>query len=109
MILACTSTVVAYFSGLGGPDVDAFERGINEEKLSIPPVVVLELLSDPGLDRTAITNLKRIPLAAISERFWERAGILRSKLLAKGHKAKVADAIIAQCSLDHDAILATRD
>ena len=41
--------------------------------------------------------------------FWERAGRLRARTLGAGHKAKLADTLIAQCCLDHDVPLVTRD
>ena len=45
----------------------------------------------------------------IQEGFWERAGLLRAKILAKGSKAKLADTLIAQTCLDHHIPLVTRD
>jgi predicted nucleic acid-binding protein len=41
--------------------------------------------------------------------FWGRAGRLRPRVIAAGHKAKLADTLIAQSCLDHDVALVTHD
>ena len=41
--------------------------------------------------------------------YWERAGRLRALAIGGGHKAKLADTLIAQACLDHDVPLVTRD
>jgi len=41
--------------------------------------------------------------------YWERGGLLRSGILSKGRKARVADALIAQSCLDASVPLVTRD
>jgi predicted nucleic acid-binding protein len=41
--------------------------------------------------------------------FWERAGALRSKALAKRRKARLGDALIAQSCIDGNISLITRD
>ncbi|MHB8420480.1 MAG: PIN domain-containing protein [Myxococcales bacterium] len=43
------------------------------------------------------------------EGYWERAGLLRSKLLARRLKARLADTLIAQSCLDGAVPLLTRD
>ncbi len=51
----------------------------------------------------------QIPVLTLEPGFWERAGRLRARVIAAGHKAKLADTLIAQSCLDHDVALATRD
>ena len=41
--------------------------------------------------------------------FWERAGILRAKVLAKNRRARLGDALIAQTCMDAGVTLLTRD
>lgn len=49
------------------------------------------------------------PLLGVTDGFWERAGKLRSAVLAKGRKARLGDALIAQLAVDHKLLLVTRD
>ena len=48
MIAADTSSLVAYFNGEAGPDVDKLQAPLNAADLVLPPVVVTEILSDPS-------------------------------------------------------------
>ena len=45
----------------------------------------------------------------ISAGYWERAGALRAKVIGRGSKARLADALIAQSCIDHRAPLVTAD
>jgi predicted nucleic acid-binding protein len=45
--------------------------------------------------------IAQLPLLAITEGFWERAGDLRSGNLRKGRRARLSDALIAQLEIDH--------
>jgi predicted nucleic acid-binding protein len=45
----------------------------------------------------------------VSEGYWLRAGRLRSQVLAAGHRARLADTLIAQSCLDHRVGLVTAD
>ncbi|MEK7306743.1 MAG: hypothetical protein AAB014_03820, partial [Nitrospirota bacterium] len=45
----------------------------------------------------------------ITDGYWERTGLLRAKILRSGHKAKIADTLIAQNCLDYGATFVTRD
>jgi predicted nucleic acid-binding protein len=104
-----TSSIIAYLSGAAGSDVDAVEIALRSEQAVFPPVVLCELLSDPVLPTSVSQVVQQVPLLAILGGFWERAGFLRAKLIAKGRKARLADTLIAQACLDHDLPLVTRD
>jgi predicted nucleic acid-binding protein len=109
MIAVDTSSWSAYLGPHAGPDVDAVERALEHGNAVLPPVVLAELLSDPKLD-TAIGKLfLRLPLLEPSEGYWERAGRLRSKILGRGLRARLADTLIAQSCIDHRVPLVTRD
>jgi predicted nucleic acid-binding protein len=41
--------------------------------------------------------------------FWERTGLLRSKILKRGLRGRLADTLIAQSCIDHGVPLLTRD
>jgi predicted nucleic acid-binding protein len=104
-----TSSLVAYLSNERGRDVEAVEIALAERQACLPPAVLAELLSDPKLPGTTAALFKALPQLAVTEGYWERVGALRADVLAQGRKARLADALIAQSCLDHDAPLITRD
>ncbi len=109
MIAADTSSLVAYFEGDGGADVDKIVEAMTAGQLALPPVVITEILSDPA---AALALDKEIPLLAvlpIDAGYWLRAARSRRALQQNRLKAKVADALIAQSCIDHDVALITRD
>ncbi|HEV8308109.1 MAG TPA: PIN domain-containing protein [Methylomirabilota bacterium] len=109
MIAVDTSSFVAYLSGAEGPDVDATGWALEHSQAAVPPVVLTELLSDPGLAPDVKDLFVRLPLLDVTLGYWERAGLLRAKVLARGRRARLADTLIAQSCLDHDVELVTRD
>ncbi|MBI4484228.1 MAG: PIN domain-containing protein [Acidobacteria bacterium] len=108
MIAIDTSSFVAYLSGSRGRDVEAIDTALEHAQAVLPPVVLSELLSDPALPGAVKDLLKQLPLLDIFDGYWERAGLLRAKLLSKGRRAPLADSLIAQTCLDHDLRLVTR-
>ncbi|MEO5741811.1 MAG: PIN domain-containing protein [Vicinamibacterales bacterium] len=109
MIAADSSSLIAYFSGSTGADVDAIDRSLADNQLCLPPVVLTELLSDPKLPDELASALRRIPLLDTTEGFWDRAGVLRAGIITRKKRARLADTLIAQTCLDHDVMLITRD
>jgi predicted nucleic acid-binding protein len=109
MIAADSSSLVAYLSGAAGRDVDAIDRALGDQQLCLPPVVLTELFTDPNLPPQLASTLKQIPLLEVTDGFWERAGRLRSRLIARKRRARLADSLIAQSCLDNDLALITRD
>ncbi|HZZ89472.1 MAG TPA: PIN domain-containing protein [Caulobacteraceae bacterium] len=108
MIAADTSSIVAFLSGDTGDDVARIEAAMSRGMLVIPPPVVAELYSKP--DRTQIAPLlQEIPIMAVADGYWERAGESRRTLLSRGLKAAIADALIAQCCIDAGVSLIARD
>jgi len=73
------------------------------------PVVLTELLSDRKLPSGVTETLSEIPPIEIGSGNWQRAGGLRAKVLAKRHKARLGDALIAQRCIDGGVPLLTRD
>lgn len=109
MLCIDTSSLIAYLEGAEGDDVNTIDRAFADQVGVITPVTVTEVLSDPSLNKNARETILQLPVLALSEGFWERAGLLRAKVLRGGHKAKLADTLIAQNCLDHQATLITRD
>jgi predicted nucleic acid-binding protein len=109
VIAVDTSTLSALFAGEQGKDVDLLADGLARGDVRLPPVVLTEILSDPAAAKLLAPKLVDLELLDVSEGFWQRAGEARAKLRARGLKAKVADALIAQACIDHNVALITRD
>lgn len=109
MIALDTSSLAHYLAGSSGRDVEAVDVALVQSQACLPPVVLSELLSVPGRPPALEALLLGIPLLETPPGFWERAGRLRARVLARGNKAKLADTLIAQCCIDHEVPLVTRD
>jgi predicted nucleic acid-binding protein len=48
-------------------------------------------------------------MVEIEPGYWQRAGVLRAKAIAKRRKARLGDALIAQTCIDRGISLLTRD
>jgi hypothetical protein len=109
MIAADTSTWIAFLEGEGGDDVQMLARALADRQVVMAPAVLTELLSDPELPASAARTLSEVPLIDIDPGYWRRAGRLRAQVLARNRKARLGDALIAQCCLDGGVSLITRD
>ena len=109
MIAIDTSSLIAYLEGESGADIEAVDAALEHGQAALPPVVLTELLSDPKLPRNVRKLLTALPLVEIEDGHWERAGTLRSTVIAKKRRARIADSLIAQNCIDHDLMLVTRD
>lgn len=109
MICLDTSSLIAFLEGDAGNDVEVVAQALQEQKGMIAPVTLTELLSDPKLPRTLRETISHLPVIPVTEGYWERAGLMRAKILRAGRKAKLADTLIAQSCIDHRVMLVTRD
>jgi len=109
MIAADTSTWVAFLEGGAGADTELLDRALADRQVLMVPVVLAELLSDPKLPSDIARTLSEVPLVEIETDYWQRAGRLRAKVLAKRRKARLGDALIAQSCIDRGISLLTRD
>jgi predicted nucleic acid-binding protein len=111
MIAADTSTWVVYLEGGAGEDARLLDKALEDRQAVMLPVVLTELLSDPKLPSGVAKTLSEIPLIEIESGFWQRAGMLRAKVLAKrpARRARLGDALIAQNCIDRGIPLLTRD
>ncbi len=109
MIAADTSTWIAFFEGEQGEDARLLDKALEDRQVLMIPVVLTELLSDPGLSGDVAKTLAEIPMIEIEPGYWQRAGALRAKVLSKQRKARLGDALIAQTCIDRNVSLLTRD
>jgi|SRR5579872_4196499 len=109
MITADTSTWVSFLDGDSGDDVLLLKKALRTHQLSMLPVVLTELLSDPNLPPAVAASFTDLPLVEIESGFWQRAGALRAKVLVKRRRARLADSLISQLCLDAGVSLITRD
>jgi predicted nucleic acid-binding protein len=109
MIAVNTSTWIGFLQGDGGEDTDMLDRALQDRQVLMVPVVLTEMLSDPKLPVEVSQTLSELPLIELEPGYWQRAGKLRAKVLAKRHRARLGDALIAQSCIDHGIPLLTRD
>jgi hypothetical protein len=109
MIAAHTSTWIAFLQGATGADAERLDQALADRQVLMVPVVLSELLSDPALPSAVAQTLSDVPLMEIESGYWQRAGLLRAKVLGRGLKARLGDALIAQSCIDGGVSLLTRD
>jgi len=109
MIALDSSALIAHLEGRDTVVAAAAALVLAERQACLPPVVVAEILSDPKLPARVAALVAALPSLPVTEGYWQRAGRLRSRLLAKGLKARLADTLIAQSCLDHGVSLVTAD
>jgi tRNA(fMet)-specific endonuclease VapC len=108
-VVADTSTWIEFFAGR---PAFSLEQALREAAIVVSPIVVAELLSGTlrARDRAAIEDLLReIPTHETPFEHWARVGRLRAELRGRGLSVSTPDAHVAQCALDLDAVLLTRD
>ena len=109
-IAADTSAMIAYFKGeASSKNIEILRRAIDQELLFLPPIVAAEILSFPRITPKVEQAIRRIPYLEITPGFCVRVGLSRSVILKKGFKARIADAMIAQCCIDNNVPLITLD
>lgn len=109
MIAVDTSVIVSFFEDEHSAAVEKFKAALASREAKIPPPVISEILSNPKLDTRLRLRFEEIGMLPVEEGYWQRAGMLRAKVIARGFKARLADALIAQSCIDHDVPLLTAD
>lgn len=92
MIACDTSTWIAFLEGASGDDVQMLGKALEDRQMVMAPAVLAELLSDPELPPFAADTFSDLPLLDIGPGYWQRAGKLRARVLAKKRKASLGDA-----------------
>jgi predicted nucleic acid-binding protein len=104
-----SSSLIAYLAGRDRSDTRLVHQALEHGTAVLPPVVVAEVLSQPGLPSRVADLIRSMTTLEITDGYWERAGEARARLIAKGRRARLADALIAQACVDHDVPLVTHD
>jgi len=97
---------------LGGTRYLILDRALAEGTLVLPPLVIAEVLSGettPSEREILGDLLQDYSLHATPLAHWFDLGALRRTLRTKGLNVTLPDAHVAQCALDLDATLLTRD
>jgi predicted nucleic acid-binding protein len=109
MIAVDTSTWIGFLQGDSGEDAELLDRALRDRQVLMVPVVLTEMLSDAKLPSEVSQTLSELPLIEVEPGYWQRAGALRVRVLAKRRKARLGDALIAQSCIDRGIPLLTRD
>jgi predicted nucleic acid-binding protein len=109
VIAADTSSWIAFLEGSSGVDVQSLDRALEDRQVVMVPIVLTELLSDANVPSDVAETISELPLLEVASGYWQRAGALRAKVLAKHRKARLGDALIAQSCIDQGVPLITRD
>lgn len=97
---------------LGGMPVPEVETALAEGSLVLSPLVIAEVLSGETTprQREAVGDLLQdFPLHETPLQHWLNVGELRRMLRTRGLNVTIPDAHIAQCALDRNATLVSRD
>jgi predicted nucleic acid-binding protein len=109
LIATDTSSFARMLDGETDAASVALRVALDGNDVHLPPVVQMEILSNPNIAESAVSFVMTIPLLAISDGYWVRAAILRADLKRRVLKASIADCLIAQSCIDHDIPLITYD
>jgi predicted nucleic acid-binding protein len=109
LIAADTSTWIAFLQGELAEDTRRLDKALADRQVLMLPPVLTELLGYCDLPFEFEQTILEIPLVQTESGYWQRAGALRAKVLSKGRRARLGDALIAQSCVDHGILLITRD
>jgi predicted nucleic acid-binding protein len=109
MVAADSSSLIAFFQGDPGIDVDVLVAALQGGELCVSPVVIVEVLSEPNVKPEEAGLIGQLPLLEYKEGYWLRAAQSRKTILSKKLRARLPDTLIAQSCIDHDIALITRD
>jgi len=97
---------------LAGVKIRSVEDALANDLAIVPPLVIAELVTgaETMAARQAIGEfLQDAEVFATPLEHWIYVGDLRRSLARKGINVTVPDAHVAQCALDRNAVLLTRD
>lgn len=104
-----SSSLIGHLNGRAGADTLAVKAALEAGTAVLPPLVVTEVLSLPGVSAEVVGLLAIVPQLETLPDYWERAGRLRAQVIAAGRRARIADVLIAQSCLDHQVPLISAD
>jgi predicted nucleic acid-binding protein len=106
MIAVDTSSMIAFFTGEDGADVELIVRALASSELVLPPPVLTELITGANAGHVVLLDLT---LLEIQPGYWHRTGQSRRLVHNQRLKANLGDSLIAQACIDADVALITRD
>lgn len=109
MIAADTSAWIDYSKGVDSKHARALQAALEQGSLVIPLVVLVEILSCPGISHQVESFILAIPRLELTPGYWERTAHMRRSLLKKEKKARLGDCFIAQSCIDHEVPLIAGD
>ena len=110
MIACDTSSLAAFLAGdAKAADVGKLRAALMHDALVLPPATLAEALSNPRTAKAASALISPLPLLEPKPGYWLRVAAARAKLISKGVKTRLDDALIAQSCIDADVKLITRD
>jgi predicted nucleic acid-binding protein len=109
MIAADTSAWIDYSKGVNSKHARSLQAALEQGSLVIPLVVLVEILSGPGISPQVESFILAIPRLELTPGYWERAAQMRRSLLKKEKKARLGDCLIAQSCIDHEVPLIAED
>jgi predicted nucleic acid-binding protein len=108
-VVADTSVWIDF---LAGRPAALLEDALAQAAVILPPIVVAELVSGArrATDRRAIQALiEELPIHETPLEHWVKVGELRRHVRDRGLSLSTPDAHVAQCAIDRDAVLLSRD
>ena len=108
-VVADTSVWIDF---LAGRPVALLEDALARAAVILPPIVVAELVCGARRerDRRAVQALvQELPIHETPLEHWMKVGELRRRVRDRGLSVSTPDAHVAQCALDRDAVLLSRD
>ncbi len=108
-VVVDTSIWIDFFAG---HTIAPLEEALSHGIVVLPPIVLAELISGAhkARDRALIIGLAReLSVHPTPIDHWIRVGELRCRLQARGMSISTPDAHVAQCALDEEAPLLSRD
>jgi len=109
MIAADTSAWIDFSKGVDSKHARALQAALEQGSLVIPLVVLVEILSGPGISPQVESLILAIPRLELTSGYWERTAGMRRSLLKKEKKARLGDCLIAQSCIDQDVPLIAGD
>ena len=96
---------------LAGRETPRLEEALEAGAIITPPIVIAELLSGvrPRDRDSILALLGDLETAAAPASHWVAVGDLKQALQKRGLTVSTPDAHVAQCALDRDALLLSRD
>jgi predicted nucleic acid-binding protein len=108
-IVVDTSSLVDWFAG---KEDSLLENALAQGTVVLPPIVVAEVVSGAtrAEQRRALGELLQdLTVHETPLEHWIAVGDLRGQLRRRGLTVSTTDAHVAQCALERDAVLLTRD